>query len=247
MGLPSTGNISLDEIHVEAGGASGTQAAISDSDIMAIVNKTPGQQVAFSEFRGKSASIPDASTSGRRKANGDLLDLYSYAVSTGGPASTEACVEFQMRKITNGFEVLVRRIATASTGTNNPSAVFYTNTGSSSSLGTTFRRVFIVNGMDIDSYKMNWVLVSGFSDTVPDSRYTDSNLKAAEDVFYSNSVRYKVFRVYSYANTSSANNRPSILDINFYGRKAGLADKLFGTYRIDLLANAESTGEITAL
>ena len=33
MPLPSSGTISLDQMHVEAGGTSGTQCSINDSDI----------------------------------------------------------------------------------------------------------------------------------------------------------------------------------------------------------------------
>ena len=33
MPLPSSGSISLNQIHVEAGGSSGTQCSLNDSDI----------------------------------------------------------------------------------------------------------------------------------------------------------------------------------------------------------------------
>lgn len=56
MALPSSGQITLNEIHVEAGGTSGTQASINDTDIRALIGKTANTQMAFSEWYGASAS-----------------------------------------------------------------------------------------------------------------------------------------------------------------------------------------------
>ncbi|AGM46837.1 hypothetical protein BZG00_15685 [Salinivibrio kushneri] len=244
MGLPSTGAISLNQIHVEAGGASGTQASINDADIRGIIGKASGATSSFSEFRGKSATIPDASTAGRRKANGDLLEVAAYAIKGSGDADAEACVEFQLRKITNGFEVRVRHVPVTGVDNDGNGPLFYTNAGNSSSLTSSFRRVLVVTGTELDSYKMNWNLVSGYMDSSPTTRYTDSNLVASEDVFYSNSVRYKVFRIYAYAPQNGYNTRPGIIDMTFYGRKSGVPDRELGTYRIDLKATAESSSEI---
>ena len=43
MTLQTTGTISLDDIHVEAGGTTGTTASINDSDIRAIANNIPSE------------------------------------------------------------------------------------------------------------------------------------------------------------------------------------------------------------
>lgn len=55
MPLQSSGAISLNEIHVEAGGTSGTQASINDADIRALIGKASGAQMSFSEWYGASA------------------------------------------------------------------------------------------------------------------------------------------------------------------------------------------------
>ena len=58
MPLPSSGSpISLNQMHVEAGGTSGTQCSINDSDIRALIGKSSGAQSSFSEFYGASASL----------------------------------------------------------------------------------------------------------------------------------------------------------------------------------------------
>ena len=57
MALQSSGAISLDDIHVEAGGSTGSQATINDADIRALISKSAGAQMAFNEWYGASASI----------------------------------------------------------------------------------------------------------------------------------------------------------------------------------------------
>lgn len=56
MTLPSSGQITLNEIHIEAGGTSGTQASINDADIRALIGKSSGVQMAFSEWYGASSA-----------------------------------------------------------------------------------------------------------------------------------------------------------------------------------------------
>jgi len=55
MPLQSSGAISLNEIHIEAGGTSGSQASINDADIRALIGKASGAQMSFSEWYGASA------------------------------------------------------------------------------------------------------------------------------------------------------------------------------------------------
>lgn len=53
MPLPtSPSSISLNQIHVEAGGTSGTEASINDADIRALIGKASGAQMSFSEWYG---------------------------------------------------------------------------------------------------------------------------------------------------------------------------------------------------
>tara|TARA_Y100001938_G_C8077108_1_gene426756 strand:+ start:1447 stop:1953 length:507 start_codon:yes stop_codon:yes gene_type:complete len=54
MALQSSGAISLNDIHVEAGGSSGTQASLNDADIRGLINKGSGVQMSFSEWYGAS-------------------------------------------------------------------------------------------------------------------------------------------------------------------------------------------------
>ena len=55
MPLQTSGAISLNQIHVEAGGTSGTTASINDSDIRNLIGKASGATMSFNEWYGASA------------------------------------------------------------------------------------------------------------------------------------------------------------------------------------------------
>jgi hypothetical protein len=55
MVLPTSGAISLNEIHVEAGGTTGTTASINDADIRGLISKADGATMSFSEWYGAGA------------------------------------------------------------------------------------------------------------------------------------------------------------------------------------------------
>lgn len=56
MALQSSGAISINDIHIEAGGSSGTLCTINDSDIRGLISKASGAQSSFNEFYGASAA-----------------------------------------------------------------------------------------------------------------------------------------------------------------------------------------------
>mgnify|MGYP003122232336 FL=1 len=49
MALPSSGQITLNQIHVEAGGSSGSQVGINDSDVRGLISKGSASQRTFSD------------------------------------------------------------------------------------------------------------------------------------------------------------------------------------------------------
>lgn len=55
MPLQTSGPISLNEIHIEAGGTSGTTASLNDADIRGLISKASGVTMSFSEWYGASA------------------------------------------------------------------------------------------------------------------------------------------------------------------------------------------------
>jgi len=57
MALPTSGTITLDEIHVEAGGTTTTTATINDADIRALIGKAAGVTMSFDEWYGATATV----------------------------------------------------------------------------------------------------------------------------------------------------------------------------------------------
>lgn len=57
MALPTSGPLSLNQIHIEAGGTSGTTASINDADIRALIGKASETTMSFSEWYGASGSV----------------------------------------------------------------------------------------------------------------------------------------------------------------------------------------------
>ena len=88
MALQSSGAISLNDIHVEAGGSSGTQASINDSDIRGLIGKASGAQMSFSEWYGASAyTSPSTTTSAIADLSG-LIQRSSAIKIDDGVTST---------------------------------------------------------------------------------------------------------------------------------------------------------------
>ena len=87
MALPTSGALSLNAIHIEAGGSSGTQASLNDADIRNLIGKGSGVQMSFSEWYGASASTPNGSsiTCGSYSTTGKYAATYKgYAYIIAG-------------------------------------------------------------------------------------------------------------------------------------------------------------------
>ena len=57
MALQTSGVISLNDIHLEAGGTSGTQVSINDADIRDMLDRPSGYQSSFSSFYGAASTV----------------------------------------------------------------------------------------------------------------------------------------------------------------------------------------------
>lgn len=65
MALPTSGQIDLNAMHVEAGGSSGSACTINDTDIRGLIGKSSGAQMAFNEWYGASAASGTTTYLGR--------------------------------------------------------------------------------------------------------------------------------------------------------------------------------------
>jgi hypothetical protein len=57
MALQTSGQISLNDLHIEAGGTTGTQVSLNDTDIRGLISKSSGVQMSVSEWYGASNSV----------------------------------------------------------------------------------------------------------------------------------------------------------------------------------------------
>ena len=57
MALQTSGAISLNDIHVEAGGTTGTTASVSDSDIRDLISLAADTEADFSDWYGAAAEV----------------------------------------------------------------------------------------------------------------------------------------------------------------------------------------------
>ena len=93
MALPTSGALTLDQIHVEAGGSTGTTCSLNDSDIRGLnaasgktINSTLGTTIDFDDFYGASVTaatdLTAAGTAGTRSVTtgtgkAAVTDVYS--------------------------------------------------------------------------------------------------------------------------------------------------------------------------
>lgn len=82
MALQSSGQITLDDIHVEAGGATGTLATIDDTDIRALISATSGSEMEFADWYGASSSIATRTITAAFGQD-SYLNWYVYGYDTG--------------------------------------------------------------------------------------------------------------------------------------------------------------------
>ena len=92
MPLQNSGQISLNDLHVEAGGTSGTEASMNDSDIRGLLNAAANSQMTFSGFYGASSQIWSVNvtiggwafkTTSYRGYGADLLGTVQGSISDG--------------------------------------------------------------------------------------------------------------------------------------------------------------------
>ena len=90
MALPSSGQLTLNQIHIEAGGSSGTQVTLNDTDVRGLISKGSGAQNAISEYYG--ASSAPAHTDDFTTQVGTSTNTYYYmqTASTYSPSGTAA-------------------------------------------------------------------------------------------------------------------------------------------------------------
>lgn len=84
MTLPSSGAISLNEIHIEVGGTSASQVSLNDTDVRALISSTSGTQIDFDDFYGASSAVTLTSAGTVNGQNQRQEITVSNFISSGG-------------------------------------------------------------------------------------------------------------------------------------------------------------------
>lgn len=82
MALPSSGAISLNQMHTEVGGTSGTTVSLNDSDVRGLISKASGAQMSFNEWYGASAVSNWSATMTVGNATSFKIQNYGYFVGS---------------------------------------------------------------------------------------------------------------------------------------------------------------------
>ena len=111
MTLQYNGAISLNDMHVEAGGSTGTQASINDTDIRALIGKASGATMSFDEWYGATGAQFFTVTQGS-----SVSQYYStYGFTNGGHGSISPSSYQNATPLNRGVMGIYR--LTASSGT----------------------------------------------------------------------------------------------------------------------------------
>ena len=99
MVLQNSGAISLDDIHVEVGGTSGTECSINDSDIRDLASKTAGATSSFNEFYGLSNDQHIDATGGTTTTSGNFRfhtfnSSGTFAINQAAAGAANATVDY---------------------------------------------------------------------------------------------------------------------------------------------------------
>ena len=97
MPLQSSGQISLNDIHLELGATSGTEVALNDSDVRGLINKSSGTQMSISEWYGASNTQTFQFASAGGSPSSQYYTSYNGTTSSptanfGAPYTTDMCI-----------------------------------------------------------------------------------------------------------------------------------------------------------
>jgi hypothetical protein len=79
MALQSSGQISLDDIHVEAGGTTGTEVTMNDSDVRNLISASSESEIEIADFYGASSGYSATLVSGTQTYLGAITTATALA------------------------------------------------------------------------------------------------------------------------------------------------------------------------
>jgi hypothetical protein len=138
MALQTSGAISLNQIHIEAGGSSGTICQINNGDIRGLIGKSSGATMSFNEWYGAS-NLLDTQTVTTGSASPTLYTPqtrgYEAAISLGSIS------DGTLNPVSNKTIILLAWKGVNTTGTSVWNRVYLAVSGSASNSGWTSMKV----------------------------------------------------------------------------------------------------------
>tara|TARA_S200002703_G_scaffold44458_1_gene38882 strand:- start:6146 stop:6685 length:540 start_codon:yes stop_codon:yes gene_type:complete len=96
MAVPSSGAISLNDFHTEAGGSSGSQCSLNDSDIRGLIGKGSGATMSFNEWYGASGLLwtPTMTVGQQSNKSGTVSGYFNNVGGLTGGSINDTTVDF---------------------------------------------------------------------------------------------------------------------------------------------------------
>ena len=253
MALQTSGAISLNDIHVEAGGTSGTSATINDSDIRGLTAASgytiptgSGTAIDFGDFYGASSLSTMTTTNYMRQASSGTTNFAAYSTrSVSGSIVFNAGGGFFVRlRRADPYVYLEIKEQVSANGSN-----WYNTSGTVSGLSTTYVTMGRFNLTGVTSIALDWTTptVSGsFGSAAASGTSTPTGATyAAVDNTYQNvsnnqSVGFQ-FKANANAECYNSNTINAYTFITARARKSGYADGVLGSYLLYARGVATST------
>ena len=237
MALQTSGAISLNQIHVEAGGTSGTTASLNDSDIRGLneasgktINNTSGTTIDFDDFYGASNAVAMSTTNYARINSGNNSTYVTRSV-TSGIVFLSVTMDMRLRRQDNFVYYEVKQ-------TSGGSGTWYNTSGTGSTLSSSYVTLGKFNLGGITAIKMSWSETSTPSNsagviigatTGPSATYVASN-NTFQSVSNGQSIGARMTASAS-AECYQTQTAVCTVTMNVTAQKSGYLDTTLGTYR----------------
>ena len=252
MALQASGEISLNDIHVEAGGSSGTTATINDADIRGLTAASgytiptgSGTAIDFGDFYGASALSTMTTTNYMRQASSGTTNFAGYSNrSISGGIVFNAGGGFYVRlRRADPYVYLEIREKDSVNGSN-----WYNTSGTAAGLSTTYVNMGRFNLTGVTSIALDWTTptVSGSfgaaqatGSTAGSATYSASD-NSFQTVSNGQSIGF-MFKANANAECYNSNVINCYTFITARARKSGYADGVLGSYLLRARGQATAT------
>ncbi len=250
MALQTSGAISLNDIHVEAGGSSGTSATINDADIRGLTAASgytiptgSGTAIDFGDFYGASSLSTMTTTNYMRQASSGTTNYagYSEKVTTGSIVSNVGGGFYLKLIRTDPYVYLQIREIDSANGSN-----WYNTSGSATALSTTYVNMGRFDLTGITAIALDWTTPTTGgtgSYTIGGSTAGGATYSASDNTYQTVSNNQSVgmqFKALASAECYQNNNVNAYTFVTARARKSGYTDHPLGSYLLRARGNAVS-------